>query len=398
VSFLIVKNLSLVMKFKGYLIAGFSGGLISSVFIIFFLMYHPIPLAGGNSAFLYINGSRIHVSGLSDKNVNLYIINGQDMRNEIIPKIFKETLPSVVHIISTIKNTSIHPFPINSSGSGIILTSNGYILTNNHVIISPTKPTVVLYNGKEYKANLIGRDPITDIAIIKIPATNLKPAHLGNSSKIQVGVTAIAIGNPFRFTDTLTVGVISALNRSFSTNGGYVIHDAIQTDAAINPGNSGGPLLNLKGEVIGVNTAIFSTTAAFEGIGLAIPINNAEKVAQDIIKIGRVPRAWMGITGEDFTHKLDENVSVKTGALVVSVDPRGPSYGILRGNKGIFGKKNFTLGDIIVGIDGRKISDMDDVIQAVLSHKIGNKIKVKFLREGKLYVAEITLGERPKNL
>ncbi len=384
------------MGFKGYLLAGFLGGIISSAFLGLFLLTYPLPQINEDSAFIYFNGSSMEVKGLKGENLNIYIINGEDLRDEIIPRIFKETLPSVVHITS-FRNASFHPVPIEGTGSGIILREDGYILTNEHVIRGSDKPVVVLYNGEEYEAEVIGRDPITDIAVIKIPASNLKPAKLGDSSTLRVGETTIAIGNPFRFTNTLTVGVISALNRSFRTDGSYVIEGAIQTDAAINPGNSGGPLLNLKGEVIGINTAIFSTTEGFQGIGLSIPINTAERVGREIIENGKVLRPWMGITGRDFTPNMAENLSIKEGALVITVDPRGPSYGILKGTN-VSASGNFTLGDIIVEIDGREIRNMDDVIRSVLSHRIGDKMKVKFFREGEFYEVEITLAERPKDL
>ncbi len=378
------------------LVAGFIGGTIATLLVgVLLLVYYENYAAPDSQAFIFTQGKNWEFSG---KNVRVYIINGRDLRDEIIPRIFNETLPSVVHI-TTKRNLSFHPVPVEGTGSGIIIREDGYILTNYHVVGNAEHPMVVLYNGEEYEAEVVGRDPITDLAVLKIPKTGLKPAKLGDSSKIRVGETAIAIGNPFRFSNTLTVGVISALNRSFRIEStSYVIEGAIQTDAAINPGNSGGPLLNLKGEVIGINTAIFSTTQGFQGIGLAIPINTAKKVAEEIIKKGKVTRAWLGITGTDFIPSPELNVSLKEGALVITVDPRGPSYGILRGTNGTLGEENFTLGDIIVEIDGKKIRNMDDVIKAVLSHRVGDKIKVKFYREGKFYEVEITLGERPKDL
>lgn len=378
------------------LVAGFIGGTLATLSVGFLLLvYYGNYVAPGGHAFIFTEGKNWEFSG---SGVRVYIINARDLRDELIPAIFNETLPSVVHI-TTERNFSFHPGPVEGTGSGIIIREDGYILTNYHVVGEVDNPMVVLYNGEEYEAEVVGRDPITDLAVLKIPKTGLKPAKLGDSDKVRVGETAIAIGNPFRFSNTLTVGVISALNRSFRIEStSYVIEGAIQTDAAINPGNSGGPLLNLRGEVIGINTAIFSTTQGFQGIGLAIPINTAKRVAEEIIEKGKVTRAWLGITGTDFIPSPELNVSLEEGALVITVDPRGPSYGILRGTNGTIGEENFTLGDIIVEIDGKKIRNMDDVIKAVLSHRVGDKIKVKFYRDGEFYTVEITLGERPKDL
>lgn len=372
--------------------AGFLGGVVASALVmLFFMNYFLLSPASQEFGILSPDDD-------GGENVNIYQINASDLRNEVIPKIFEETVPSVVHI-TTRKNATFHPVPVEGSGSGIILREDGYILTSNHVVDGSGHPLVYLSNGEEYRGEVVGRDPMTDVAVVKIPANNLQPARLGDSSQLNVGEAAIAIGNPFRFTNTLTVGVISAVNRSFRVEGRYEIEDAIQTDAAINPGNSGGPLLNMKGEVIGINTAIFSTTEGFMGIGLAIPVNTAQKVGGEIMERGKVLRPWMGIEGMEFRASMVErNLSIKEGALVVSVDPRGPSHGVLEGSEGSPGTENFTLGDVIVEIDGEEIENMDDVIDAVLSHEIGDEMVVEVYRGGEFVEFKITLEERPENL
>lgn len=392
-----VKFLSSAMSYAKYLSAAFLGGIIASV-IVGFLFINYYGQGGDSSSFLYLQGGKIKAEGIEGKNIDLYVINGTDLRNNLIPKIFQETVPSVVHITTT-RNASFHPTPIEGSGSGIIIKENGYILTNNHVVEGSENPLVYLYGGEEYQGEVVGKDPMTDIAVVKIPAEGLNPAELGDPGKLNVGETAIAIGNPFRFSNSLTVGVISALNRTFKIEGSYEIENAIQTDAAINPGNSGGPLLNLKGEVVGINTAIFSTTRGFMGIGLAIPIDTAKKVAGDIVEQGKVIRPWMGIRGQDFTPAMVEgNLSVEEGALVRSVNPEGPSYGKLRGSEGTPGEANFTPGDIIVEIEGEEIETMQDVIDAVLSHEVEEKMRVRVYRDGEFLEFTVTLAERPKNL
>jgi|Deesub1362A_J573_1020465.scaffolds.fasta_scaffold02872_5 S1-C subfamily serine protease len=334
--------------------------------------------------------------------VNLVFVNGSLVQEEIVTRIFEETLPSVVHITTERNAVGFsHPVPIEGTGTGIIIREDGYILTNDHVVSNASKIIVVLYTGEEYEATLVGTDPMTDIAVIKIPARNLKPANLGDSSQLKPGQLAIAIGNPFRFDNTVTVGVISALNRTIEASRGYKIRGIIQTDAAINPGNSGGPLINSRGEVIGVNTAIFSTSEGFQGIGFAIPINTAKEVAESIIEKGKVIRPWMGITGVDLTPPLAEklNLSIKQGAIVIDVTPGSPAEEAgLQGSEGTPGEEDFKLGDIIVEMAGIEIKNMDDVIRVVLMHNIGDTIEVKYYRNGEFNVTYITLGERPPNL
>ncbi|MFQ6137427.1 MAG: S1C family serine protease, partial [Candidatus Hydrothermarchaeales archaeon] len=238
--------------------------------------------------------------------------------------------PSVVHITSTTLTTDffLRAVPEEGVGSGIIIGEDGYILTNEHVVKDAEKIVVTLSNGETFEAELIGRDPTTDTAVVKIdPDFKLDPAPLGDSNSLRVGQLAIAIGNPFGLDNTITVGVISALNRTLRSRNNYEIGGVIQTDASINPGNSGGPLVNSKGEVIGMNTAIFSPIRGSIGIGFAIPINTAIEVAGELIEHGKVIRPWLGITGmtvtEDVAKALD--LPVERGVLIVSVAKDSPA-------------------------------------------------------------------------
>lgn len=389
---------------KGRLLAVSLMSSFLTALLIFGLLYQTgvLPREGSYTLIIYgDNPKNLSVpKGVGE--VNLIFVNGTLMQEEVVTRIFEETLPSVVHITTERNATGFsHPVPIEGTGTGIIVREDGYILTNEHVVSNASSIIVVLHTGEEYIAELVGTDPMTDIAVIKIPANNLKPAKLGDSSKLKPGQLAIAIGNPFRFDNTVTVGVISALNRTIEASKGYKIRNIIQTDAAINPGNSGGPLINSRGEVIGINSAIFSTSEGFQGIGFAIPINTAKEVAKSIIEKGKVIRPWMGITGVDLTPQLAEklNLSIKEGAIVIDVTPGSPADEAgLQGSEGIPGEKDFRLGDIIVEMAGMEIKNMDDVIRTVLMHSIGDTIEVKYYRDGELRTAYITLAERPKDL
>lgn len=334
--------------------------------------------------------------------VKNYYFNDTLAQNEIITEIFQDNKDSVVYItVSTSSNISDHP-DIPASGTGIIIDNRGYILTNEHVVSNAQDISVVLPSGEEFPARKIGTDPMTDLAVIKVDTlTNLKPAKLGDSSGLRAGEIAIAIGNPFRLENTITLGVISGLDRNITTSSNYKIRGIIQTDAAINPGNSGGPLINHKGEVIGVNTAIFSTSEGFQGVGFAVPINTAKEVSEQIIQKGKVLRPWMGIQGRDFLPIMAENLNItliESGALVVSVEEEGPSSGILRGTNGQPEDEDFQLGDVIVGMEDREIKNMDDLINVILGLKINEDADIEIYRDGEVQTVTITLGERPEDL
>lgn len=335
-----------------------------------------------------------------EKNI---IINASTDVEGVIASILEDVRNSVVHITSVKirRDFFFRPIPIEGTGSGFIITEDGYIVTNNHVIEDASRLKVILSNGEEYSAQLIGADPMTDLAVIKINVPyRLKPVKMGNSDKIKVGQFAIAIGNPYRLDNTVTLGVISALNRTLETEEGYKINGVIQTDAAINPGNSGGPLLNLKGEAIGVNTAIYTTTGAYQGIGFSIPINIVKKVSSDIIEKGKVVRPWLGITGTTLTEDISKalGISIKSGVIVINVMPGSPADKAgIKGSKGSFGLLNFVLGDIIIEFNSVKIDSIDTLIKEIQKHKAGDEVEIKLFNNGKERKVRVILGERPAN-
>ena len=260
---------------------------------------------------------------------------------DMIVKAVEKIGPSVVTIatVQIVRNMFLQPVPVKGIGSGFVIRSDGYILTVNHVIRRARKMEVVLSSGEALSGRIVGADPATDIAVVKVEAENLPVAKLSDSSKLKVGQIVVALGNPFGLTGgpTVTMGVISALNRSIRSKA-LVLEDLIQTDAAINPGNSGGPLVNIYGEVIGVNTAIIPYA---QGIGFAIPINLARKVSEELITYGRVIRPWISVVGVTINEKIAAyyNLPVDKEALIIEVAPRSPAY-----------KAGIRLGDIITGI------------------------------------------------
>jgi serine protease Do len=281
-------------------------------------------------------------------------------------------------------------------GSGVIIDSRGYILTNQHVIDEADKITVTLSDGRDFKGVIKGQDARSDLAIIQINAHNLPVASLGDSDNLKIGQWVVAIGNPFAFAmqnpePTVTVGVISALHRSLGRALGRDrdYNDLIQTDAAINPGNSGGPLVNIKGEVAGINVAIFTTSGGYQGIGFAIPINSAKKIIAKLIEGKKVTYGWFGVTVQDLTDELAKyfGPTDKNGALVVSVLENSPAQ-----------KAGIKESDIIKQLDNKAINNVRELLNAVGKAEVGRKVKVVVLREKKDMTLEIEVGERPENL
>ncbi len=271
------------------------------------------------------------------------------------------------------------------AGSGFIVTPDGYIFTNNHVIEDADKVTVKLADGRTFEAKIVGRDPQSDVAVLKVDAKDLPTVPLGNSDEIEVGEWVVAIGNPFGLSHTVTVGVVSAKGRSGLGITDY--EDFIQTDAAINPGNSGGPLLNLKGEVIGMNTAIFTRSGGYMGIGFAIPINIVKLVAEQLIKQGKVIRGWLGIVIQDVTPALAQAFGLKKaeGALVAEVLPDSPAH-----------KGGLKRGDVIVKYNGKSVKNASELRTFVGLTRPGTKVEVEVIRDGRHKVLTITIGEYPK--
>lgn len=276
-------------------------------------------------------------------------------------------------------DTPRREFKHKSLGSGFIIDRDGYILTNNHVVEKAQSIKVKLSDGKEYDAQVKGRDAKTDIALIKINTKqNLPVAMFGDSDKIEVGDWVVAIGNPFGLETTVTAGIISAKGRVIGA-GPY--DDFIQTDASINPGNSGGPLFNLKGEVVGINTAIVS---GGQGIGFAIPINEAKAMLAQLKDKGKVDRGWLGVAIQRVTPEIAKNFGLQEseGALVADVTEQSPAE-----------KAGIKTGDVIISFNGKKIKEMDTLPKMVGSTEIGKKVKINIIRDGKVLEKDIVVGE-----
>jgi len=270
-----------------------------------------------------------------------------------------------------------------SLGSGFIISPDGYIFTNNHVVEKADKIKVKLSNGREYDATVKGRDPRTDIALIKInPEGSLPTAKIGDSDKLRVGDWVVAIGNPFGLDHTVTVGIVSAKGRVIGA-GPY--DNFIQTDASINPGNSGGPLINLAGEVVGINTAI---VAHGQGIGFAIPVNMAKEILDDLKAKGKVTRGWLGVSVQDITDDIAKGLKLKeqSGALVTEVFEGDPAD-----------KAGIKQGDIIKEVDGKAVRDTHELLRVVAMVPVGKKVNVKILREGALKDFQVSVAEREES-
>ena len=274
-----------------------------------------------------------------------------------------------------------------SLGSGSIITTEGFILTNHHVVGDADKIIVKLYDGRELEAKLVGTDPQSDIAVIRVQEKNLPILPMGNSDDIQVGESVIAIGNPFGLTQTVTFGIVSAKGRSNIGIADY--EDFIQTDAAINPGNSGGPLLNLNGEIVGVNTAIFSRSGGYQGIGFAVSVNMARRMMEELIQTGAVSRGWLGVSIQDVTPELSKVFQLEDtkGSLITGVMPDTPAQA-----------SGVQKGDVIIELNGKKIRDSNHLRNEVANAKVGTNVKVKLIRRGKTLNVSVALGKRPDKM
>jgi len=294
-----------------------------------------------------------------------------------------------------------------ATGSGFVLDDKGHVLTNNHVIEGANKIEVKLGESEhQYAAEVVGTDPASDLALLKVeaPAKELHPLTLGDSSKMEVGDPVVAIGNPFGLDRTVTSGIVSALQRQIQAPNGFSIDNVIQTDAAINPGNSGGPLINAAGEVIGINSQIETGGAGSSGnvgIGFAIPINTAKEVISELETKGTVEHAYLGIQGGTISPQLAQaiNLPVKQGVLVASVEKGGPAAkaGLEGGSTQatIDGSEVTLGGDIITEADGKKITNMEQIIELVNEKKPGDEVTLKYVRGGNEKTATVTLGTRP---
>jgi S1-C subfamily serine protease len=280
--------------------------------------------------------------------------------------------PSVVriHVRLKARQTPQGVFHPSGAGSGFIFTPDGFVLTNSHVVHDAATIKVGLHDGREVAATLVGEDPHTDLAVLRIDAPNLVAAELGDSSAIKVGQVAIAVGNPLGFSATVTAGVVSALARGFRSQSGRLIDDVIQTDAALNPGNSGGPLVDSRGRVIGVNTAVILPA---QGICFAISVNTAKWVAAKLIKDGKITRSYIGVAGQNVPlprrlvrfYKLEQ----ESGVMIANLEESSPAA-----------RAGVEEGDIIIGFDGKKVTDIDDLHRQLTEERIGKESPLVVLR------------------
>lgn len=318
--------------------------------------------------------------------------------NEQLVKVTNSAIPTVVSISAEKKTGSPReskrmpmPFPLpkeaKAVGSGVIIDKRGYIVTNNHVVKNTKSITITLFDKRTFPCELVGSDPATDIAVIKITGEvpqDLPVAQMADSDALKVGEIAIAIGNPFGFGHTVTMGIISATGRE-----GFGLADYeyfIQTDAAINPGNSGGALININGKLIGINTAIFSRNGGYMGIGFAIPSNMVKQVVDELIQKGKVTRGWLGVYIQNITPEIAKNFKFegKKGVLVADIMKDSPAK-----------KAKIEIGDIIISVNGAEVSDINQLRRYVAALKPGTSAKVKIFRAGKELELDVMIAELP---
>jgi len=269
-------------------------------------------------------------------------------------------------------------------GSGVIVSAEGYILTNNHVVESADEIDIALADGRTATAKVVGTDPETDLAVIKIELPNLPVITLGHADDLQVGDITLAIGNPFGVGQTVTMGIISAIGRNNLTDSAF--QNFIQTDAAVNPGNSGGALVDVNGNLIGINTAIYSQSGGSVGIGFAIPISTVKQVLESIIRTGQVVRGWIGVEPQDITPELAESFALrqKFGTIIAGVIRGGPAD-----------KAGMKPGDILLSIQSKPVTNTTEMLNLVAQLKPGNKVNIAVLRNNKELTLEILIGTRP---
>jgi S1-C subfamily serine protease len=313
--------------------------------------------------------------------------------------VFKEVSSSVVHITSLSTRSDQFSMDVtqipHGTGTGFVWDGTGHIVTNFHVVQMGDRAQVTLQDGESYAARIVGSHPDKDIAVLRIdaPAAKLRKIAIGTSTDLQVGQKVLAIGNPFGLDQTLTTGVISGLGREIQSVTQRPIYDVIQTDAAINPGNSGGPLLDASGRLIGINTAIYSPSGAYAGIGFAVPVDTVNGIVPQLIKHGKVMRPGLGIT------TLSDHVAKRlgqTGVIITRVSPNGAAARAgLQGTKPAPDGHGWVLGDVIVAIDGAPIHKMADLYKVLDNHKVGDTVTVTVEKQGERRDEKITLQAIP---
>jgi serine protease Do len=329
----------------------------------------------------------------------LLVSNGQELQSQVKAAAHK-VIPAVVSIASTVMvrdqtfSDDALPFGLfkdpparrqYGQGSGVIVSPDGYIVTNNHVIADAVDVEVVLADRRQFKGKVVATDPKTDVAVVKIQATNLPTAAWGDSSHLAVGDFVLAVGNPLGLSRTVTFGIVSAVGRA--DVGVADFEDFIQTDAPINPGNSGGALVNINGEVVGINTAIASPTGGNVGVGFAIPSNMARAAMQSLVKTGRVVRGFLGASTQDVSPTLGKIFRLPDvkGAIVTDVQTKGSAE-----------RAGLKRGDVVVRFDGRDVMDSGHLRNLVAQSSIGSKHRLDLIRDGKLYQTELAIQEAPR--
>ena len=342
----------------------------------------------------FLGASLVAASAVAQQDYATFKTNDEENNIEV----FKQASPSVVYITNSrlVRRSfySLNPQEIpQGSGSGFIWSRDGYVVTNFHVIQQASRLTVTLQDGSAWDADVVGAEPDKDLAVLRIqaPAEKLQPLQVGDSSLLEVGRKVIAIGNPFGLDTTLTVGVVSALGREIDSVSRRKIRDVIQTDAAINPGNSGGPLLNSLGQLVGVNTAIYSPTGASSGIGFAIPANTVAKIVPELITFGRVQTPTLGISllPPQYAEHYRQNAGI-LGVIVMDVIEGGsPESAGMRGLQET--ARGIALGDVITRIDDEVIDNEDDLLNALENRRAGDVVSVTTQRDTETLTYQIEL-------
>ena len=379
------------MEKSGIIVGGFLGATV--VLVVFTFMMIP-PATILPPEIIVTNGYSATTVGEQTP-----ILTSKDLS---LTEIFERSEAGVVRV-NVIKSEQIEG--LNGVGSGFVFDQSGHVITNHHVIDNSEKIVVTFLDGSSYNANIVGSDPFTDIAVIKVDAepSLLHPLPVGDSSNLKVGMQVVAIGNPFGLSGSMTAGIVSQLGRLLpSQDTGFSIPDVIQTDAAINPGNSGGPLLNIKGEVVGINTAIQSAIGEFTGIGFAIPSKTVSKIAPQLIEEGEYHHPWVGISGRDIDPDLAKILNLKDakGFLIVTVVEKSPAdkAGLIGSSKTkeIDGVTYQVGGDVILSVDGKPVRKIDDILIHLQREKsVGDEMVLEILRDGRNTNFVILLEERP---
>jgi len=375
---------------KSEMLAGVAiGAVIVTVIFAIFLIVPPAAIKSE------INLSDKSIPSVTEKTIPTY------SKNLSLIEIFEKTEPGVVRV--NVQRTD-QANGTSGIGSGFVFDKKGHIITNAHVVKNAKKLVVTFLDGRSYNADIIGFDEFTDIGVIKVNAdlSLLQPLSLGDSSNLKVGESIAAIGNPFGLSGSMTSGIVSQLGRLLPSGSGYSIPDVIQTDAAINPGNSGGPLLNMRGEIVGINTAIQSTTGEFTGVGFAVPSQTIAKIVPRLIEDGTYHHPWIGITGRDIEPDLAKVLKLNdaVGFLIVSVIDNSPAdkAGLHGSNQTVEvdGIQYQVGGDIILSVDGKQVRKIDDIlIHLQRAKSVGDEMVLEILRDGRTTNITINLEERP---